>query len=134
MIKCLPPGLVEEETGNVRQDSAIGYEHLDIAGGKVRHPVCPSQCVESLERWSFSARIGHGVEKRAGAFSSRETNKGGSSLIRAKVRHHDIARLKGTRSGRCRYASGRNSYTIRIWISGDGFPVSIHNESCASNY
>src|SRR6266536_1367469 len=132
MIKCLPPGLVEEETGNVRQDSAIGSEHLDIAGGKVRHPVCPSQCVESLELWSFSARIGHVVEKRAGAFSSRETNKGGSSLIRAKVRHHDIARLEGTRRGRCRHASGSTSHTVGIGINRAGFAVSVHNEGCAS--
>src|SRR2546427_12735584 len=97
MIKGLPPGLVKKEIGNVCQDSAVGSEHLDIVGGKVRHPVCPGQCVESLERWSFCARIGHGVEEQTGAFSSGEANKGGSSLIRSKVGHHNIARLEGTR-------------------------------------
>src|SRR5207248_11591936 len=101
---------------------------------KVRYPVCTAKRVERLECRSLCSKIRNSVEKLSRAFASRETNKGASCRISAKVGHYDITGLKGTRSGRCRHSSGCNSYTIRIGICGDSFLVSIHNEGCATNY
>src|SRR6266566_1612759 len=101
MIKCLCPGHLEERAGDGRQDRAIGSEYLHVVAGKVRYPICPGQRVESLECRSLCARIGHGVEEQAGAFSSGEAYESGPGLIGAKVCHHNIAGPE--RTGRMRY-------------------------------